>query len=256
MDNAKPNAEQRDPKNSALRASINALKESLQESVLENPGVQNMLFQQIIALIKSWFKKKNTPDVPPPVVVVTPGVEEPKPEPKPQTNPYASIPAKLELKIKGVKRNGKHLQPNEVKAVRDLSDPVNVDGDIVNLDCSPFDAHGEKLEMGSIALEGLLKDPSYGTYLNVGDPMTYRYDADGNPYPTNKPWPVGYDNHRAHLVVTGPADQGGEYRNYAMGINLNATEPGDISAYVECKRADGVIVRSNTIQFRAKWWGE
>jgi hypothetical protein len=265
MDNA---TEKRRPEFAPLRANFDTLKTGLDTAgfdikdvlphllplLAKSPELINALIQLLPFIIALFAKKPDVIIPPKPLEPATP-VTPVKP-PDVASNPYASIPARLELKIKGVKRDGVHISNKEVDRVRSEEDPVNVDGDVVNLDCTPYDDRGDPIEKGMLALEGLLVDPRYGTYLHVGDPMTYRYDSNGNPYPTGKPWPAGYDNHRAHHEVSGPgkADQGGEYRNFGLGVNVNPTSAGRITVKVRCRRADGVEVLSNPVSFRAEWW--
>jgi len=179
---------------------------------------------------------------------------EPKPAPVPvsppvpvpvSVNDYSHIPSGLSLKLKGVKRNGVHITPAELAAVKDNSDPVNVDGDVVNFDIDPLDAHGEVIEKDSAPLAGLLVDPALGTYLNVGDSTTS----------TGKAWPAGFNNHRIGYTIEGPADLGGEYRNYGCGPNLNPTAEGTIFLTAHMTRADGIGVVSNRVgPIRVKRW--
>lgn len=161
----------------------------------------------------------------------------PTPVPAPAPNDYSHIPSGLSLRLKGVKRNGVHISDAEVKAVRDGSAFVNVDGDVINFDINPLDAHGEVIEKDTPPLAGLLVDPALGTYLNVGDSTTS----------TGKVWPAGFNNHRIGYTIEGPADVGGEYRNYGCGPNLNPTAPGDIFVTAHMTRADGIGVVSNRI---------
>lgn len=178
----------------------------------------------------------------------------PKPTPTPAPTPtptpvpindYSHIPSGLFLKLKGVKRDGTHIDNAALARIKDGSDPVNVDGDVINFDIDPLDAHGEEIEPNTAPLAGLLVDPSLGTYLNVGDETTS----------TGKSWPAGFNNHRIGYTIEGPADLGGEYRNYGCGPNLNPTADGVIYLTAHMTRGDGVGVVSNRIgPIRAKWW--
>jgi hypothetical protein len=190
--------------------------------------------------IKDEFKGKPKP----PVTPVTPPTPV-TPAPVAPVNDYSHVPSGLSLRFKGLKRNGAHISDAELKAIKDGSDPVNVDGDVLNFDINPLDAHGEVIEKDTAPLAGLLVDPALGTYLNVGDEVTS----------TDKKWPDGFNNHRIAYTIEGPADLGGEYRNYGCGPNLNPTAPGDIYITAHMTRADGIGVISNRIgPIRAKQW--
>lgn len=191
--------------------------------------------------------KDKTPTAP--ATTPAPVVVQPSPA-TPPSNPYATIPGGLFLKLKGVKRQGEHV---DIGGVKSGADPVNLN-DVINFDLDPLDAHGEEIEPdprsvpyqpNTYPLDGLLVDPALGTYLNVGDATTS----------TGKVWPAGFNNHRIGYTIEGGADLAGEYRNYGCGPNLKVKQEGDIYLTAHMTRGDGQAVVSNRVgPIRAKFW--
>lgn len=258
-------AEQRKPENQVFRSQVDAMKSMSTAAGIDfsqflpviiglfrdNPQLLATLLPFILQLFQK-AKPNDTTIAPKPELPPTQPVNPPNPVPAPVPNPDLKNPVRLELKIKGVKRKGKHIPNNEVEKVRNQSDPVNTEGDVVNLDLTPFDRDGDEMGPNTAELNALLVDPKFGTHLDTTD-NTYTFDDAGNQIPAI-PWPAGYDNHRIHHIVSGPADQGGEYRNFGCGVNVNPTNDGTITVYAECLRADGTVVKSNSVTFRAKYW--
>lgn len=172
-----------------------------------------------------------------PVTPTTPPVIVP-----PASDNYASIPSGLFAKLKGLKRDNGHIDIGRFKALEDPAIP----GDVINFDIDPLDAHGEEIETDTPPLVGLLKDPAYGTYKNVGDEFTT----------TGKRWEdkaPGYNNHLLEYTLEGGRglDLVGEYRNYGCGINLKVPRDwvGDTLIYLtpHMTRRDGKSVVGNRI---------
>jgi len=187
------------------------------------------------------------PDLPP----ITPPVGPPPPSPR----TWGQVVTSLQLKLKGVKRNGEHVSNEELKNIQSGADPTGP-GDVVNFDLSPFDQAGQEIgPMGDqpyTDLDQLLKEATYGTYTSPDPPTT-----------TGVAWPEGVSNHRVDYTLTrnGAASVNitGEYRNYGCGPNVKVeadTDEGDFTLQCYVNLADGRRIQSNTVgPIRTKWWG-
>jgi len=173
----------------------------------------------------------------------------------PATHAYTQIPQRIDLKLKGVKREGEHIDNQGLKNLLDGSDPLNA-GDVVNFDCSPFDQNNQEIgpfgDQPYTDLDQFLLDPRLGTYTSA--------DADAVTT-TGARWPEGKTNHRTqyHLSRGGSANVNitGEYRDYGLPFNVKVEHDsgeGDFSIQEVAYLPDGRTLTSNVISLRVKPW--
>lgn len=117
------------------------------------------VIQQLLAdLFAKLFAPKTVPSGPPPgtkpIVPSTDDEDDDGPTPFPPA-PTGRVWSGLRLSLKGVKRDGGHINHENIKSG---SDPA-VAGDVLNFDLDPLDQFGNEIGPGSPELSQLLFDP-------------------------------------------------------------------------------------------------
>lgn len=121
-------------------------------------GAVSKFISDLIA--KLFSNKPSTPDPPLKPVIPSPGDGD---EDTPVPQPTGRIFSGLRLSLKGVKRDGGHIDHEKIK---NGEDPA-VAGDVLNFDIDPLDQFGNEITPGSPELKQLLFDPE-----NPYDPST------------------------------------------------------------------------------------
>lgn len=141
----------------------------------------------------------------------------------------------MRLSLKGVKRDGKHVGGDVLRAIKSLDDPV-VAGDVVNFDIDPLDQFDNEIGPGSPELEQLLYDAAgYDPDNNQGGEENHR---------------IGYQIHGGNFAVNGT------YRQYGCGPNVKIPREfkgeltATLSAFATTAQAKHFV--SNGVAFRVK----
>lgn len=205
-------------------------------------GVVMGAISQLISNLIAQLFARSAPAAPvdPPLIPVKPTPDEhadsgPTPFPPAPVTPTGRVWSGMKLSLKGVKRDGKHINHEKIKQGLDPAVPA----DVLNFDIDPLDQFGVEIGPGSPELTQLLLDPE-----NPYDPSAPNDGLEGR-------MRIQYAMGNFDFAVNGTRWQYGCSPNVKVDPNLRNVEKNLVfSAFAT--NAQGKAFQSNVVRVNVK----